>query len=46
MSTSIGAGLMTAALTDSCLMGQMLAKLPYNRGLEPDASDVLAVLAR
>lgn len=46
LSGGIGAGLVTAALTDSCLMGQMLSKLPYNRDLEPDAADVLATLAR
>ena len=46
LSGGIGAGLMTAALTDSCLMGQMLSKLPYNRDLEPDATDVLAALSR
>jgi hypothetical protein len=27
----IGAGLTTAALTDSCAMGAALARLPYNR---------------
>lgn len=46
LSGAIGAGLMTAALTDSCVMGSMLAKLPYNRDLEPDAADVIAALAR
>lgn len=42
----IGAGLVIAAATDSCLMGMLLAKLPYNRDLEPDLSDVLTDLAR
>lgn len=28
----IGAGLATAAITDTCAMGAALAKLPYNRG--------------
>lgn len=46
LSGAIGAGLMTAALTDSCLMGTLLSKLPYNRDLEPDAADVIATLAR
>jgi rhodanese-related sulfurtransferase len=27
----VGAGLLHAGLTDSCLMGMLLAKLPYNR---------------
>ncbi len=43
---AIGAGLVTAALTDSCLMGALLAKMPHNRSQEPDAADVLASLAR
>ncbi|MFV0459342.1 MAG: rhodanese-like domain-containing protein [Actinomycetales bacterium] len=42
---AIGAGLMTAALTDSCLMGSLLSKLPYNRDVEPDLSRVLDTLA-
>ncbi|GAB76491.1 Rhodanese-related sulfurtransferase [Austwickia chelonae] len=46
LSGAIGCGLMTAALTDSCLMGSMLSKLPYNRELEPDLSAVLVQLAR
>jgi rhodanese-related sulfurtransferase len=29
---AIGAGLVFAATTDSCAMGMLLAKLPYNRG--------------
>lgn len=28
---AVGAGLVFAALTDTCAMGQLLAKLPYNR---------------
>jgi rhodanese-related sulfurtransferase len=31
LSGAIGAGLMFAALTNTCTMGMMLAKLPYNR---------------
>ena len=31
----IGAGLTTAALTDTCAMGAALSKLPYNRGDRP-----------
>lgn len=46
LSGAIGAGLMTAALTDSCVMGSLLSKLPYNRDLEPDAADVITALAR
>jgi hypothetical protein len=28
----VGAGLVFAALTNTCAMGMLLAKLPYNRG--------------
>lgn len=41
VSGAIGAGLTTAALTDSCLMGQLLSKLPYNRGASCDLASVL-----
>ncbi|GAA0374415.1 MULTISPECIES: rhodanese-like domain-containing protein [Micromonospora] len=39
----IGAGLTFAALSNTCAMGMMLSKLPYNRGA---ACDVDASLAR
>jgi rhodanese-related sulfurtransferase len=32
IATGVGAGLVTAALTDTCVMGAALSKLPYNRG--------------
>ncbi|MGY1737313.1 rhodanese-like domain-containing protein [Geodermatophilus sp. SYSU D00684] len=35
----IGAGLATAALTDTCAMGAALSKLPYNRGGRPVTVD-------
>lgn len=35
----IGAGLTTAALTDTCAMGAALSKLPYNRGGRPVTVD-------
>ena len=41
VSAAIGGGLATAALTDSCLMGMMLAKLPYNRRNTPTVDAVL-----
>jgi rhodanese-related sulfurtransferase len=42
----IGAGLTTAALTDSCAMGTALAKLPYNRPrTEVTLPDALTALA-
>jgi rhodanese-related sulfurtransferase len=40
---AVGLGLTVAAVTDSCAMGQMLGKLPYNRG---PAVDVDAAIAR
>lgn len=46
LSGAVGGGLVAAALTDSCVMGSLLARLPYNRDLEPDAADVIAALAR
>ena len=42
----IGAGLLGAALTNTCAMGMALAKLPYNRGPECDLDGVLAELDR
>ncbi|MBW3087067.1 Thiosulfate sulfurtransferase GlpE [Austwickia sp. TVS 96-490-7B] len=44
VAAGIGAGLVTAALTDSCAMGALLAKLPYNRDLEPSIDEVLSSL--
>lgn len=41
----IGAGLTFAALSDTCAMGMLLAKLPYNRGPERDPREVIAELA-
>ncbi|WP_426504483.1 rhodanese-like domain-containing protein [Dactylosporangium sp. McL0621] len=40
----IGAGLAFAALTNTCAMGMMLAKLPYNRGPRTDLDQVVAAL--
>ncbi len=34
----VGAGLFHAGYTDSCLMGTILAKLPFNRGRGPKSS--------
>jgi rhodanese-related sulfurtransferase len=41
---AIGAGLTFAALTNTCAMGMMLAKLPYNRGATCDVRTVVAQL--
>ncbi|MFD1084675.1 rhodanese-like domain-containing protein [Micromonospora andamanensis] len=40
----IGAGLTFAALTDTCAMGAMLSRLPYNRGAGCDVDQSLARL--
>ncbi|WP_327373693.1 rhodanese-like domain-containing protein [Streptomyces sp. NBC_01216] len=42
--TAIGAGLTFAALGNTCAMGMMLAKLPYNRGPRTDIRTVIASL--
>lgn len=41
----IGAGLTVAALTNTCLMGILLAKLPHNRGPRTTVDAVVAALA-
>lgn len=40
----MGAGLSLTAITNTCLMGMALAKLPYNRGPACDAESVVAQL--
>ena len=40
----IGAGLTFAALTNTCAMGMMLAKLPYNRGASCDLPTIVGRL--
>ena len=37
----VGSGLLFSALTNTCAMGMLLAKLPYNRGPECDLECVL-----
>ena len=41
---AIGSGLMFAALSNTCMMGMLLAKLPYNRGASCDAQSIVAQL--
>ena len=41
----IGGGLTLAALTNTCLMGMLLAKLPYNRGPRATFQTVVTALA-
>lgn len=45
VAAGIGGGLTAAALSNSCLMGMMLAKLPYNRAADPDPRQLVAALA-
>jgi rhodanese-related sulfurtransferase len=40
----IGSGLVFAAVSNTCMMGMMLAKLPYNRGATCDAQTIVAQL--
>ncbi|KUI31630.1 sulfurtransferase [Mycobacterium sp. IS-1742] len=41
---AIGGGLTFAALSNTCAMGMMLAKLPYNRGASCDAQTIVSQL--
>lgn len=41
---AIGAGLTFAAVSNTCMMGMLLAKLPYNRGATCDAQTIVAQL--
>ncbi|MEV4346502.1 rhodanese-like domain-containing protein [Actinoplanes sp. NPDC049596] len=40
----VGAGLAIAALTNTCAMGMLLAKLPYNRGATCDLDSIVGRL--
>jgi len=41
----VGSGLVFAGLTDTCAMGMLLARLPYNRGASCDPAAVVRALA-
>jgi len=41
----IGAGLVVAALTNTCVMGMLLSKLPYNRGPRTSFDAVVTALS-
>lgn len=43
---AVGAGLVLAALTNSCAMGNLLSRLPYNRGVSCDVAGNAARLIR
>jgi len=44
LAAGIGAGLAAAALTNTCAMGMVLSRLPYNRGATCDARTIVAQL--
>ena len=46
LSAAVGAGLVVAALTNTCTMGLLLSKLPVNRGAACDVDAVITRLAR
>jgi len=44
LAAGIGGGLAAAAMTNTCAMGMLLSRLPYNRGATCDASTIVAKL--
>lgn len=44
LAAGIGGGLTFAALSNTCAMGMLLSKLPYNRGASCDAQSIVAQL--
>ena len=45
LSAAVGSGLLFSAVTDSCTMATVLAKLPYNQGAGCDVSQVMREIA-
>ena len=45
LAAAIGAGLAFAAVTNTCAMGMLLTKLPYNRGPRRDVQTIIGELA-
>jgi rhodanese-related sulfurtransferase len=45
LAAGVGGGLTVAALTNTCAMGSLLSRLPYNRGSSCDLPTVVAELA-
>ncbi|WP_395309699.1 rhodanese-like domain-containing protein [Mycobacterium sp. AMU20-3851] len=43
---AVGAGLTFAALSDTCAMGMLLSRLPYNRGAACDAQSIVGRLVQ
>ncbi|WP_016696460.1 rhodanese-like domain-containing protein [Rhodococcus rhodochrous] len=46
LAAGIGGGLTFAALSNTCAMGMLLSKLPYNRGASCDAQGIVAQLVQ
>ena len=46
LAAGIGGGLTFAALSNTCAMGMLLSKLPYNRGASCDAQSIVAQLVQ
>lgn len=44
LAAGVGAGLVVAAISDTCTMGMLLAKLPYNRGAAWDPQAIVTQL--
>lgn len=44
ISAAVGGGLAFAAVTNSCMMGNLLARLPYNRGSRADVERAVRAL--
>lgn len=44
IAAAMGAGLTVAALTNTCAMGMLLSRLPYNRGASCDLDSIVAQL--
>lgn len=45
LSAAVGGGLSLAAVSNSCMMGNVLSKLPYNRGSQADVEQAVKTLA-
>jgi rhodanese-related sulfurtransferase len=44
VAVAVGAGLSFSALTDSCAMGMLLSRLPYNRAASCDINEIIGQL--
>ncbi len=45
LSALVGSGLLFAGVSDTCMMGMLLARLPYNRPVGCDVSEMVRALA-